>query len=304
MFIVKHIFTNRNTIMLLALFLGLFAGGPAKDIEFLSMPVLSFMMIVSLVFFDFKIFRSSKKVWPYLFSGIFFNYILSGLILMGLVYFLMPYQRDIFLGFLFIIFAPPGVVIVPFATIFKGHIDYATTGVLGGYLILLIIFPLLMFFIEGSYNVSLIWDIIKILLALVIIPLIISRFLRHQKTYRFVSNYRGPLINWSFFIIIYIVIGINRSLFINDIGSLLWPVIVLCIFLFGFTYLLDKVLKKMKFDVAMRRSQILMFAVKNNGFSAVVSLNLIGAQAAIPSAALSIVLLLYLIYFSFVHKTA
>jgi len=296
-----QILTNRNTLMIVALALGIFAGEHAVHISFLSLPVLAFMMTVSLVFFSFSFILTSSKAINYSLQGLLLNYVLSGVILMGLTYLIIPYERDIYLGFLFIVLAPPGVVIVPFATLFNGHINHAATGVIAGNLALIIFFPFMLYFVSGGFDTISPFEILKILTIVIIIPIVISRFLRHQSTMPLVKKYRAPLINWSFFIIIYIVIGLNRDIILNQTHILLLPVIVLTIYLFVFTFLFDKFLLFMKVPAPLRISQTLMFAVKNNGFSAVVSLSLIGAQAAIPSAALSIVLLLYLIAFSIIN---
>ncbi|MDD3877201.1 MAG: hypothetical protein PHT69_11305 [Bacteroidales bacterium] len=299
---ISYILTNRNIIMIAALNLGILWGKYASHISFLSLPILSFMMTVSLIFFDFKFIFKSRDAIKYTIQGIFLNYILSGIVLMGLAYLIIPYNKEIYLGFLFIVFAPPGVVIVPFATLFKGDINHAATGVITGNLILILLFPLMIFFIStGNQSISPL-SILKLLLILIVIPLIISRFFRNKKTLPLASKYRGPLINWSFFLIIYIVIGLNQHVMLYETKTLLLPMLVFAIYLFLCTFLLNVFLKFMNVSAPLRTSQTLMFAVKNNGFSAVVSLSLIGAQAAIPSAALSIVLLLYLIYFSFVNS--
>jgi len=288
--------------MFLALILGLFMGEYAQKMVFLTKPVLAFMMLISFVFFDIKVFFSMKGIGKRMLSSLFFSYLLAGTVLFLLVFLLIPYNSEIYWGFLFIALAPPGVVIVPFAVLFKGDINYASIGVLVGSLFFIIVFPLVIFFFYDNVEI-IIKEVFSLVILIIILPLILSRFLRYEKPFILVEKHRSILINWSFFIIIYIVIGINNTLFLGDVSLILRPTLVLFIFLFIMPFLIEKFLKRIVSTNQLRISQHLLFAVKNNGFSAVASLSIMGATAAVPSAILSVLLLFYLWGFAFIYKS-
>ncbi len=70
--------------------------------------------------------------------------------------------------------------------------------------------------------------------------------------------------------------------------------LVLVLVLFGGGMLYEYVQLQLR-SPARRISNGLLFSVKNPGFAAVTSVTLAGERAAIPSAALSVVLLVYLL---------
>lgn len=75
------------------------------------------------------------------------------------------------------------------------------------------------------------------------------------------------------------------------------PILVLFIALFVFTLFYMAQMHKRRIGDDLVAGNTLLYSIKNNGFSAVSAFTLFGAEAAIPSAALSVVLLVYIIVF-------
>lgn len=289
---------NRNFILILALLLGVFAGNWAIYLKDFSLYILAFMMLVSLTSFSFSDVRNLKTITKPIFIAVFLNYILFGILLLLIA--LIFYSPDdvIFKGFIFIVIAPPGVVIVPFTILYGGNSKLSLWGVIGASLFLLFLFPAVIYFTMGNQIEGGMAELFKILFITIIIPLILSIWVQKIKAFDFLKKFKGKIIDWSFFLIVYIVIGLNSDIFINHSEMLFLPTIILIVFLFGFGFAFEWILKLMKINKEDKVSYTLLLLVKNNPFSAVISLQLAGKVAAIPSVALSVVLLVYLIVFS------
>lgn len=252
-------------------------------------------MFVSLSSFSFDDLKFSRDFFRKFAIGFFLNYILFGLILIGLVSFFYSYDNDIFKGFLIIIAAPPGVVIIPFTLLYNGNIKLSVVAVLTSSLLVFVLLPLFLFiFIDDFINYNYLFDILLITL---IFPGFFSFIFRKTRLNQFFQKNRNKFIDWSFFLIVYIVIGLNKDIFFNKFELFIIPSIILIVMMFIFGTIFEFVFKKY-FGKENAISYILLLLVKNNPFSAVVSMQLIGEIAAIPSVSLSFVLLIYLIYFS------
>ncbi len=241
--------------------------------------------------------KDYKLILKPIFISIILNYLVFGILILILARIFYLPDDEMFKGFIFIVIAPPGAVIVPFTYLYGGNTRFSVWGVIGASVFLLILFPAVLLITMGkSLNNGLI-ELIKILLITIILPVVFSQFFNRSKYFQMISKYKSKIIDWSFFLIVYIVIGLNSDTFINHTEVLIKPAILLIIFLFGFGFLANVLMKKINIIYSERISYLLMLFVKNNPFSAVVSLQLAGKLAAIPSVALSVILLIYLILF-------
>lgn len=282
----------RNLFLISALLLGLFLEQFAVSLQGSLIYILCFMMSLSLQSISISIFKPQLKILKPIISTILLNYFLFGIILMLLVYLIIPYEKALYIGFLMIAVAPPGVVIVPFAVRMKSDINYAALGVVGAYLFTIILFPLTLFLLGVEVDFM---NVFKLIFYSVVLPMFISRIFRYPAIFKFTKRHQSLLIDISFFILIYVVIGINKSVLIDDFRVSILPLLVLSILLFPIAIGLLFLLKKLQKSKEISTNFSLLLMVKNNGFSAVSSLTLFGTVASIPSAALSVVLLLYLI---------
>ncbi len=283
---------KRNIFLISALLLGLFIDDYAHALKDYLIYVLSFMMSLSLQSISISIFKPQLKILKPIFSSILLNYFIFGILLMSLVYLIIPYDKELYIGFLLIAIAPPGVVIVPFAVRMHSNINHAALGVVGSYLFLLILFPITLLFLGTEIDFT---NVLKLIFFSVILPLFVSRIFRNPTLFKFTKKHQSLLIDLSFFILIYVVIGINKTVLIDDFNLSLLPLLVLSILLFPISMFLLYILKKIGISKSESTHFSLMLMVKNNGFSAVSALTLFGTAASIPSAALSVVLLVYLI---------
>ncbi len=239
----------------------------------------------------FSMLADYKSVLNVSFESVLLNYIIHGAIILIPAYFLL--DESIFNGFVVIAATPPGVAILPFTYTFKGDLDYSFKGILGVYLLSIFITPLII--AVFSENVSL--DpvvIITVIIKIIVIPIILSRFLLIKKILPFTKKIRGKVVDWGFALIIYTAVAINRDIIFSDINNVLITSIILflAIFLSGIIYLFISRKQKNK---KLQISKNLMLTVKGSGFAIAVTLILFEQKSAIPAAVMSIMVLLWLI---------
>ncbi|MEA2041685.1 MAG: hypothetical protein U9N85_03945 [Bacteroidota bacterium] len=292
MHIFIKILKNRNFILLMALFLGLTFHDIADAMKPALIPVLAVIMIFSISGISFKSFTNLKQVASISATAIFLNFILYGIIILVLSHIIFddPLLRA---GFVVIAATPPGVAVIPFSVSFKGNLKFALTGILGTYTAAIFLSPLIISLFTGKDSL----DITKLLftiLWIVVVPLILSRFLRHKKVYPSVEKIRGKVIDIGFAIIIYVSVGLNKEVLFNNPEIFMYSALIFFITMFVagilFSFFTANVLSN-----ASAVSYNLMYAIKSSGFAAATSIALFEDKAAIPAAVLSIFMLLYLL---------
>ena len=228
--------------------------------------------------------------------GTVLNYFVYGVIVLIVAWFLMP-TKELFMGFVVIVAAPPGVAVIPFTGILKGDIKFAIIGVFGAFLASIIIAPALIGLFSKGVNVSS-WSLFLLMIKLVLVPLLFSRILLLKPVFKIVAKIRGKIVDWGFAIIIFVAVGMNRDVFFSDPKILILITIVL---LFG-TFILGSVYEQIALKAGIAKSrvttEVLLLTIKSSGFSVVTAFTLFGKEAAIPSAVLAVIVLLYLLFLS------
>jgi bile acid:Na+ symporter, BASS family len=228
--------------------------------------------------------------------GALLNYVLFTIVLLPLAWWLMP-NKNLFYGFVVIAAAPPGVAIIPFSYILKGKVEYAIIGVTGAFLASIIIAPLLVNIFASSQDVKP-FDLFKMMVQLVLIPMLVSRFLLYKPLFKYIEPIRGKVVDWGFAVLIFVAVGVNRQVFFTDPILLLKVSFVLFITTFGLGLSFNALAKLFNVDSSLRTTQSMLIAIKSSGFSVFTALTLFGKEAAIPSAVMAVMVLLYLIFLS------
>lgn len=290
----KNLPSFRNLFLISAMILGMLAPRGAEIFSPFLIYVLAFMMSLSLQQLSLTVFRPKPSIIRPILKGIFLNYFLFALISLPLVALFFSAKSMIFAGFVLIAISPPGVVIIPMMARMNFNINDAAIGTIGAYFFLILLFPSVMFFYGINADVM---EMFWLLFYSVIVPIVASRIIRRLPIKSFTFKYQGLMIDISFFILIYVVIGMNQSFLINQYLDMIMPILVLFIALFVFTLFYMAQMHKRRIGDDLVAGNNLLYSIKNNGFSAVSAFTLFGAEAAIPSAALSVVLLVYIIVF-------
>jgi BASS family bile acid:Na+ symporter len=294
-FILK-IILNRNFILVFAVIMGLFFGDFATYIKGYTLYILAITMVFATTGIDSRALLPMKKLFKPMLIGTVLNYFIFGAVVLVLAWFLMP-TKGLFMGFVVIVAAPPGVAVIPFSGILKGDIEYSILGVFGAFLASVLIAPLLIEVFSDGASVSA-WSLFVLMIKLVLVPLILSRFLLYKPIFKYVEKIRGKAVDWGFAIIIFTAVGMNRDVFFSEPKILLLSSVVLLSSTFGIGSLFEFFSKKAGIKYERNITQVLLLTIKSSGFSVVTAMTLFGKEAAIPSAILAVIVLLYLLYLS------
>ena len=230
---------NRNFIFLLAVACGLLASRGADLMEPLVIPGLAVVMTLSTLGIPNSVFRSPRHLIIPAMKGVIMNYLLLATIII-VISAITIRDESLRTGFILIAAVPPAVAVIPFAAALEGDTSLALLGTLGAYLAAFIILPVITMGLIGVSHI----DPVKlaiVMIQLIIIPLLVSRLLIWKGWHKKLERPAGLLTNWSFFIVLYTIIGLNRSALVGQ-PSLLLPAIMtsfVTIFLMG--YLIERI---------------------------------------------------------------
>jgi len=287
---------NRNSILVFAVIIGLVAGDFASIFQPFSFFVLAVTMSFSMTGIRIQSLLNPKAMLGPMFLGAFLNYAVFGLVVISLAYFVMP-TENLFYGFVVIAAAPPGVAIIPFSFILKGDVEYSIAGVLGAFLASVVVAPLFISLFANHTTVSS-YSLFILMVKLVLIPLVISRFMLHKPLFRYIEPVRGKVVDWGFAVLIFIAVGMNRQVFFSAPTILLLVGGVLLTVTFGLGAIYSLIARRMGVQRPRAIAQTMLVTIKSTGFSVFTALTLFGKEAAIPSAVMAVVVLLYLIFLS------
>ncbi len=293
---VIRLLRNRNFILILAFVLGMTLGKVASWTEPLTLPALALVMTVSVTQISSKEFLPLRGLVRPVLLAVAFNYLILSTVILLLAWWLMP-DQELWTGFVILAAVPPAVAIIPFTYILAGDTVFSLIGVVGGYLAALIVTPLMAHLLIGeSFAQPL--KLLTILGELIVLPLLLSRFLIWLRLTRYVDRWRGTIVNWGFFIVIFTVVGLNREVFLGEpvVLGLTAAVSVAVTFLLG--YLIEFTLKKLGVNEATRISLMLMGTMKNSGLAAVITIALFSGRASVPMAVITPFSILYLVSLS------
>ena len=293
---IPGILKNRDAIFIFALALGLSWDGGVALGRHAIIPALGLIMTLSLLDVSGDAFRSPRQAAITFFKGIGLSFgILTGFLLA--TSHIIIADPDLRIGFIMAASVPPAIAIVPFTGIIGGDRSFSLLGVIGGFLAALFLTPSINLLFIGSDFIR-ISDILPIVIYLIVLPLVISRI-------RFLSRIekmRGTLINWVFFVVFYTMVGANRGVILHDPLFIL-PSIAIA---FGSTFILGAAIsffcRRIGIKEGRTSSVVLLGTLKNYGLSAGLSLSLFGDRAAIPSAVLTVFLIGYFMWLSFIKR--
>ena len=133
---------------------------------------------------------------------------------MGLNYALIR-DETLRAGFVIMAAVPPAVAVIPFTFLLNGDSPFSLVATIGCYLGALVIMPLmtLTFLGEGFADSR---KLVMIMAELIFAPLVVSRVLRWSGAAKRLDPWKGALTNWSFALVTYTIVGLNRNLFLNQ----------------------------------------------------------------------------------------
>ncbi len=293
----KRFFRNRHVIFLIAVAASLLVPHAAPLTRHLVLPALALAMALSTMEIASNIFRRPRSLLFPALLGIIMSYILLGNLIIGLAALIIS-DEMIWTGFVLLASVPPAIAVIPFSVFLRGNGPLSLIGTAGAYLGALVIMPLIALGLLGTAELDP-FKLLTIIIELIVLPLLVSRWLIQKGIREKIEPYRGTITNWSFFVVIYTLIALNRNLIFSQ-TMLLLPIASISIittFILGF--LIDWVSSLLHIPKETRTSLVLLGTLKNQGLAGGLALTLFSQEAALPSAISTMVMIVYVIWLDF-----
>ena len=291
---------NSSTIFLIAFLLGLFLGDYASLLKEYLLPALVLIMSLSTTQVTLTELTHVKKYIRDILFVFVINYpFLSGLIL--LANHLLITDHDLYVGFVVMAAIPSAVAVLPFTYLLRGEMTVSLMGSASLYLIALVMAPLISFNFLDVGRIEL-PKLISALVQMVLIPFLVSRLLLKWKGFRKIKENTNVLVNLAFFLIIYAVIGMNRSVFLKHFDILIIVSLIAFIRTFVSGHIIDLFSRLAGTGRERRMSYVLFGSFKNLGLAAAIAIVLFNERAAIPAAVAIPFELLFFIWFNYFQK--
>ena len=298
---IRRLLKNRNFVLLLAIALGLAIGGPvAIRTEPLVLPLLALVMTLSAINITSREFTSLREMPRTILLSLLLNYVLMGGIILLLARWLIS-DKDLWTGFVVLATVPPAVAVVPFSYVLGGNTLFSLIGMTGAYLAALIIMPSVMALFLGVGF----FDPVKLLIILgelILIPIVLSRVLLFTGLAKRVNPWRGTIVNWSFFVVLFTIVGLNRQAFFGEIDTLVRVAVIAIVTSFVLGHIIEFVTKALHVDRETSVSMVLMGSMKNYGLASGILLTLFGERAAIPSSICAVFGILRIVWLGFYYR--
>jgi BASS family bile acid:Na+ symporter len=290
----KKLLRSRNAILTLALLTGLFCGKGARWTEPFTLPALAVVMTLSTLGLPGSLFRSYRNLLAPAMIGIAMNYFVLGIVLLALNAVLI-HDEALRMGFILMAAVPPAVAVIPFTFFLRGDETLSLIGTTGAYLGALIIMPFgaLLFLGPGFVDAT---KLAVIMLELILLPVIVSRLLLRIGVASRLDSIRGTITNWSFFLLTYTIVGLNRDLILGKPLSLL-PVVVIALastFLLGWG--IEKVGGLLHIPQKVLTSLVLLGTLKNYGLAGGLALALFSKKTSVPATVSAVFMIIYIIW--------
>jgi BASS family bile acid:Na+ symporter len=294
---VINLLRNRNFILISGLAIGLLWGKGAQWTEPMTLPALAIVMTFSTMGVPSSIFRSLRGLLRPMMIGIVMNYFILGMVLL-LLNAVLIYDESLRLGFILIAAMPPAVAVIPFTYFLKGDETLSLIGTAGAYLGALIIMPLSAFLFLGPGLIDPV-KLLVIMLELILLPLIASRLLLRIGIASRLDSIKGPITNWSFFLLTYTIVGLNRDLILNQPLSLSPVVFIAMLSTFLLGWGIEKVGRLLHVPQKVLTSLVLLGTLKNYGLAGGLALTLFSKKTSMPATVSTIFMIVYIIWLEF-----
>lgn len=295
---VRKVIGDRNVVFGLAFALGLILGeGAAARTQGLTIPALGVLIAVTASEVSRRVFRDWRRVLRDTGLALVATYVLNAAAIIVLARLLAP-EPELYAGFALVAAAPPAVGGLGFSLTLRGDVTLSLIGTIGAHVAALAITPLLTLALVGPGLVRP-QQLFILLVELIAIPLLLSRVLRNRRLLPHVRHWRDPVINWSYGLVIFTVVGVNRSFFFAQPGLVARVTLVAAAITFGLGALVEVGLRRLGVPRPVRVSLVLLCTLKNSGFAAAAALTLISRLASLPGAVVSVLNSLYLLWLGF-----
>ncbi len=293
----SQLFRNMGFILALAFIIGLALPQGAPQITPTVTPLLALIMTLSITGVSPKLFLNFKVVSRPILVSLLLNYGVLTFTLIGLASLFIG-DYELWVGFVILAAVPPAVAVIPFTYRLDGDINFSLIGTVASYLAALFITPLISIAFVGT---SLIQPgrLLMTLGELIAIPFGVAYLLRRTGVAPRLEKYRGTIINWGFFVVVYTIVGLNQDAFLAHPVTLVPIVLVAFVTTFGLGYLIDRLARFLGRGKPNRISLIFLGTRKNYGMAAAIALALFGPRGTIPAAVATVFAVVHFVWLSY-----
>ncbi|MFO7569795.1 MAG: hypothetical protein R6W75_08335 [Smithellaceae bacterium] len=289
--IIRNILTSANLLFAAALACGIFFPQGGDIGQFFILPSLTIILTITILRFPRGFFRKPSALIPGAVWGNVMTYLVLGnLIILGSLFVIR--EETLWIGMVLVAAVPPAITIIPLSRAMGIDSQKTFSGLAGAHAGALLITPIigLAFFKHIPLQPD---RIILLTLALVVLPLLLSRIAVEKDWDEVIARYEADITDGCFFLIFYTLTAVN----INYISQ--WPVeiafigmIALCATLLSAaTVIAPGLLFKI---AAPRLSFFLLFGtLKNYGLAGGIALLVFTPLTALPALIFSVFTVIY-----------
>lgn len=300
--LITHIVNHRNFLLLFSLLLGYLLGEYTRPLAEISIYILAVTMTFSMSALSFGALKKPVFVLKTFLSSFGLNYLLFGGLLIAGAYVIFGHQA-IFSGFVLLAASPPGPSVIPFSYSLRGNLAYSTAGVFLLHLAAVFVAPFIILTFAGEYHVPL--DTVSwILVKVILVPFILSRFLRHPRIISGIDRFRPAVVNWGFFWVVMPILGLSKATIQAQAPDLWASFIMMFVLMFGGGTLYQFIMRKLKFSQSFITSSTLMYSTKNSAFAAVASFSVFPPESSVPAAVHAVLVTLYFVLLGYISRKA
>ncbi|MFC1986996.1 bile acid:sodium symporter family protein [Chloroflexota bacterium] len=293
--------TNRNFILVLAIVLGLAIGNKGTVYTRpVVLPMLALIMTLSTTSITSREFSSIKTLSRKIVIAPLINFIATGGIILLMGSWLID-DPELWAGLVVIAAIPPGIAAVPWTYMLGGDTLLSLVSITVAYLAALILTPAIIILFLGVGSLESV-ELLVIIGELILLPLIGSRILNLTGITKHIEKWRGTIVNWGFFIVIFTVVGLNRQAFFGEFDTLLKLSFIAIIASFGLSHAIELIFKAIKVRKETVISLILVGTMKNFGLASGILLTLFSDRAAIPTSIMAVIFISRTLWLGFYLK--
>ena len=292
---VRRVLANRNFAFGTAFVLGLILGPvAARPLAQLTLPALGVLIALTAADIPGRVFHDWRQVLRATGLALLATYVVNTATVVALAS-LLTSEPNLYAGYALVAASPPAVGGLGFCAALRGDVTLSLVGTVGAHVAALAITPAITLLLLRAGLIQP-GQLFVLLLELIVVPLLVSRLLRYHRILPRVRRWRGPVINWSYALVIFVAVGVNRDIFFTRPLLVARVSLVAAASTFGLGTLSDDVLRRLRVKRSTRVSLILFATLKNAGFAASAALALLNAEAALPGAVTSVFISLYLLW--------
>jgi BASS family bile acid:Na+ symporter len=289
--IIRNVLTSANLLFAAAIATGIFFPQARHIGEFLILPSLTIILTVTLLRFPRGFFRPPASLIPGAVWGNVMTYVVLGnLIILGSLFIIR--EEILWIGMVLAAAVPPGITIIPLSRTMNTDSRWTFSGLAGAHLGALLITPIiaLAFFRHTPVQPD---KIILLILALIALPLLLSRVAVDKDRDVFIERYEADITDGCFFLIFYTLTAANME-YIRE-----WPAEIIliggiaCSTIVLITAIVTAIGWFFKISPPRISFFLLFGTLKNYGLAGGVALLVFAPAAALPALIFSVFTVIY-----------